>query len=646
MVTKDISEKKNLKISLEDSEAKYRDLFENARDPMYILDMNGTFLSMNNVGINALGATKDEVIGSNISEWLTPESMEIARKRLKEYADGIYMGPMVYEMVRKDGKHIWVEVKSRFIKNGERITGTHGIARDMTDKKKMEQELKESEAKYRDLFENANDPMYTIDTAGFIKTMNKAGLKILEGTEENIIDSHISKWLTPESMKSSQAVLEKQISGEPWDLPVLIEVVSSNGTHKWGEARTRILKEGNIITGIHGVVRDITEKIKIEQKLIESEAKYRELFENANDGMYTHDINGFILTINEAGCKILECTRKDEIIGTNISDWLTPESFEIAREVIKKYTSRETPKQPILLEIISKNKNHLFVEFKNRLIKDNDRIIAIHGIARDITEKIKLEQKIKDYHVKLERSYSELLEADNVKTEFMSNITHELLTPLTSIRGFVELLNDGTMGKINAEQKKSLEIIFRNSDRLIRLIKELLDTSNLENNKLGLQFGLVSLNSILSKTIQDIHPQANDKQITIIKDIQQLPEIWGDEERLVQVITNLLINAIKFTPHKGKITIKAEEDFEHIKISISDTGIGIPADKLNSVFERFYQVDGSAKRKYGGVGLGLSICKSIIDKHYGKIWAQSNGKGSTFYILLPKLENKEGENNA
>lgn len=645
MVTKDISEKKELKISLKDSEAKYRDLFENADDPMYTMDMNGTFLSMNNVGLNALGATKDEIIGSNISEWLTPQSMEIARKRLKEYADGLHMGPMVYEMVRKDGEHLWVEIKNRFIWDGGRITGTHGIARDVTEKKKMEQELKESEAKYRDLFENANDPMYTIDTAGFIKTMNKAGLEILGGTKENIIGSHISKWLTPESMKSSKSVLEKQISGEPWELPVPIEVISIDGTHKWGESRTRIIKEGNAITGIHGVVRDITEKIKIEQRLIESEARYRDLFENADDPMYTIDMDGIFQSINNAGCKILEA-RKEEIIGTHIVRWLTPESFESAKQRIKKHLSSVSIEEPVIYELVCNNGEHRWAETRTRPIKEGNRITGIHGIGRDITEKIKLEQKLNDYRVKLEKSYEELLEADNIKTEFMSNITHELLTPLTSIRGFVELLNDETMGKINAEQKKSLEIILRNSDRLIKLIKELLDTSNLENNKLGLQFKLVSLNSILSKTIQDIHPQANDKQITIIEDIQQLPEIWGDEERLVQVITNLLINAIKFTPHKGKITIKAGEDIEHIKIIISDTGIGIPADKLNSVFERFYQVDGSTKRKYGGIGLGLSICKSIIDKHYGKIWAQSNGKGSTFQILLPKLENREGENNA
>ncbi len=111
----------------------------------------------------------------------------------------------------------------------------------------------------------------------------------------------------------------------------------------------------------------------------------------------------------------------------------------------------------------------------------------------------------------------------------------------------------------------------------------------------------------------------------------------------MQVITNLLMNAIKFTPRKGKITIRGVEDIEFIKISITDTGIGIPSDKLKTIFDRFYQVDGSSSRKYGGIGLGLSICKNIIYKHYGEIWAESDGHGSTFQITLPKLKSHLGE---
>jgi PAS domain S-box-containing protein len=374
---------------------------------------------------------------------------------------------------------------------------------------------------------------------------------------------------------------------------------------------------------------------KLETELKESEARYRDLFENADDPMYTHDENGFFQTINKAGLIQLGCSEK-EVIGTHFSKWLTQESYKIVEERLRKHLAGEPIEQPDIIEVVKSNGEHRWGEARISLIKKGMKIIGIQGVVRDITEKKGLEEKLREYHQKLQQSYEELMEADRAKTEFVSNITHELLTPLTSIKGFVELLGEESIGTINPEQKKSLDIILRNSDRLIRLIKELLDSTRIENNKFVMQLKNVSLENIILKSIQDIHPQANEKQITIIEEIQPLTQIWGDDERLMQVIRNLLINAIKFTPHNGKITINSSSENEYVKISISDTGIGIPKDKLSTIFERFYQVDGSASRKYGGVGLGLSICKSIIDKHNGSIWAQSNGIGSTFHIVLPK----------
>ncbi len=384
----------------------------------------------------------------------------------------------------------------------------------------------------------------------------------------------------------------------------------------------------------------LEEKIKETHKvLFESENKYRELFEKASDAIYTIDITGYFQTINNAGCNILKAAKED-IIGTHISKWLTSENLESAKQRIKRHASKAAVKESVIYELVCNDGQHRFAEIRTRPIIKDGSIIGIHGMGRDITEKRRLEEKLHEYHEKLQRSYEELMEADRAKTEFVSNITHELLTPLTSIRGFVELLGEGTIGTINPEQKKSLDIILRNSDRLIRLIRELLDSTRLDDNTFVLQLKNVSLENIILKSIQDIHPQANEKQIIIIREIQPLVQIWGDDERLMQVIRNILINAIKFTPQKGKITIKSSTENEHVKISISDTGIGIPKDKLKSIFERFYQVDGSASRKYGGVGLGLSICKSIIDKHHGTIWAESEGNGSTFHILLPKYKSK------
>src|SRR3989304_4102463 len=171
----------------------------------------------------------------------------------------------------------------------------------MTEKRRLKLEIIESEARYKDLFENAGEPMYTLDTSGCFQAINKAGLRILGAEKEEVIGSHISRWLTPESLKLSQEVLEKQISGECCEQPVVIEVINKNGEHLWGEIATRVISDGDRITGIHGIARDITEKLRLEQELLESEAKYRDLFENADDPMFTLDTNGNFLALNNAG---------------------------------------------------------------------------------------------------------------------------------------------------------------------------------------------------------------------------------------------------------------------------------------------------------------------------------------------------------
>lgn len=627
--------------ALYESENYLRTVIESSMDGIFVLDEEGRFEFGNDSFVHILGWPRKDLIGQFFMKIIPEDLTDFMLERWGEIQTGIEK-PYETRIVTKSGeiRNLFVSHSHTVIKGKKKYVV---VIKDISEKKRLEISLKESESKFHDLFENAEDPMYTHDLEGIFLSINKAGLKHLGCSENEVIGTHISKWLTPESFWLVEERIKKIYCGEPLDQPVIIEVICKNGTHKWGEVRTSLIRQGNKIIGTHGIARDITEKIILEQQIRESELKYRDMFENAQDPMYTINMNGTFLAMNNVGLNALGAT-KDEVIGSNLSEWLTPESMEIAMERLKEY-AKGINLDSIIYEIVRKDGEHKWIEAKNRLIKHGGRITSIHGIARDVTEKKRLEQKVKDYHEKLIKSYEELIETDNIKTEFISNITHELLTPLTSIRGFAELIDDETMGKINPEQKKSLGIILRNSDRLIKLIKELLDSSNLEKNKLGLHFRIVSINSVLSKSIQDIHPQANDKQITIIKDFQHLPDIWGDEERLIQVIMNLLINAIKFTPPGGKITIRASDDKDQVKISITDTGIGIPEEKLKTIFDRFYQVDGSSSRKYGGVGLGLSICKNIIDKHYGKIWAQSNGQGSTFHIVLPELKSNSGEKN-
>ena len=260
--------------------------------------------------------------------------------------------------------------------------------------KELESRIKESEAKYRDLFENANDPIYIHDANGFILNANKAGLAGLKCTREEFIGSNISRWLTQESFLQFRERLIKRMAGEPVEQPAVIEVLCKDGEHRWAEIRTRIVYENEKVKEIHGIARDITEKKRLEEKLRESEAKYRDLFENAQDAMYVIDTQGNFLKMNQIGIQTLGYTR-EEVIGSNISKFVTPESLKIVKERQKKRLLGEIVDQTNVLEIVCRNGEHRWVEIKTRDIKDDDKIIEIHGIARDITENRKLKQELK-----------------------------------------------------------------------------------------------------------------------------------------------------------------------------------------------------------------------------------------------------------
>jgi PAS domain S-box-containing protein len=263
----------------------------------------------------------------------------------------------------------------------------------MPETKKLELALKESEAKYRDLFENANDIIYIHDLKGIILNINKMGSQVLGAPEEEIIGSNIKEWVSPHSLEIFEDRVRKIFLNQPLEQPVVIEVITRKGEHKWGEATTRLIKDGDKIVGVQGIARDITEKRRLEQELKQSEEKYRDLFENAQDAMYVLDDEINFLKMNKIGIETLGCT-KEEVIGSNISRWVTPESLRIINERRKKRLSGEKVSTTDILEIVCKNGEHRWVEIRTRVINSNDGRIEYHGIARDITENRLLKQEL------------------------------------------------------------------------------------------------------------------------------------------------------------------------------------------------------------------------------------------------------------
>lgn len=263
---------------------------------------------------------------------------------------------------------------------------------EITDISILEKKREESEARYRNLFDNASDPIYCYDSRGYFLDVNRTALTLLGCTREELIGAHISEWITPDSLKLTQDDLNKRIGGEPGKEAFVLDVIDKKGMHHCMEIRRRVVQQGDNIM-VYGIGRDITEKRRLEKELRESEAKYRDLFENAQDVMYVLDIEGNILKMNQTGLQILGCT-KEEVIGKNISNWLTPESEKIVQKRRKKRLSGENVIKTDILEIVCKNGEHRWAEIKTRAIKDGERIIKIHGIARDITENLILRQEL------------------------------------------------------------------------------------------------------------------------------------------------------------------------------------------------------------------------------------------------------------
>lgn len=246
-----------------------------------------------------------------------------------------------------------------------------------------------------------------------------------------------------------------------------------------------------------------------------------------------------------------------------------------------------------------------------------------------------LYQALRERALVLERAYADLQEADRLKDELVQNVSHELRTPLTFIKGYVQLILSGDLGELTPKQRESLDIVARKTDMLARLVGDIVTLERIERVNLNMQ--PVSVVELANLALDTCAATASALRVRLTRDLPALPLVLGDRDRIGEVFDNLLSNALKFTSEGGTISVRAREEDGFVRVEVSDTGTGIPPDKLDKIFERFYQVDGTARRKVGGTGLGLTIAKRIVELHGGKIGATSQlGHGSTFYFTLPQ----------
>jgi signal transduction histidine kinase len=268
---------------------------------------------------------------------------------------------------------------------------------------------------------------------------------------------------------------------------------------------------------------------------------------------------------------------------------------------------------------------------------DDERLVTIAAAQAAVAiENARLYQDLQDRATSLAQAYEELKEIDRMKDELTQNISHELRTPLTFVRGYVDLLLSGEMGTLNTRQLQSLEIVSRKTSAVADLVTNIMLLQQLEINPLEL--GLTDVERVAKEAVNRAQSAAENQGVSLDLEVApDLPLVLTDPVRVTLVFKHLLENAIKFSPSGGAVRVVVSNHPACIQVSVSDQGIGISQHQLDRIFDRFYQIDSSAKRRYEGTGLGLNIAKRIVEAHGGKIWAKSRlGKGSVFYFDLPK----------
>lgn len=276
---------------------------------------------------------------------------------------------------------------------------------------------------------------------------------------------------------------------------------------------------------------------------------------------------------------------------------------------------------------------------KGRLTSTNNKIArGIDGYANELAMKDNEASEHLQYVIAdLEHQVEKLRQVDLAKKEFTSMITHELKAPLVPIQGYCQMFLDGALGDLTQEQREKIEIMYDSAVSLAQLIQDLLDVHKLELGKFRFGMGDASAKDLIDETIKRFKPIAEARNIRLAGRIEQELNLTCDPERILQVLNNLVSNALKFVPdHSGRIEIYARRDNDSLLFSVKDNGIGIPKDKQQNLFRKFYQVDTSLQGT-GGSGLGLAICKGIVEAHGGRIWVESEGgKGSAFCFSIPR----------
>ena len=508
------------------------------------------------------------------------------------------------------------------------------------------EDLPAIEERFRLLVDSVRDyAIFMLDPQGHVLTWNSGAERFKGYRAAEIIGSHFSRFYPPEALASGLPERELKVASESGSFEDEGWRVRKDGSMFWANVVITAMRgdDGRLV-GFAKVTRDLTQRRKHEEALRQSEERFRLLVEGVSDyAIFMLDVNGRIASWN-VGAQRIKGYTAEEIVGQHFSVFYPK---DVVDSGWPEHELREAALTGRFVDTgwrVRKDGSEFWANVTITAMRDEDgHLLGYAKLTRDLTERRRVEaievaSQAREEILDAERNARMSAQrATRLKDEFLATLSHELRTPLSAILGWTQVLLRGHAAS-PAEQRRAIEVIDRNARAQVQLIDDLLDLSRIMTGKLRLDVQPVAIADVVRAAALSAAPsaEAKDIRLTSVLDPSQAI-VSGDAGRLQQVVWNLLTNAIKFTPRGGRVQVLLQRVNSHVELSVSDNGIGIPASFLPQVFDRFSQRDSSSTRAHGGLGLGLAICRQLVELHGGSIRAASPGEkqGSTFFVELP-----------
>jgi PAS domain S-box-containing protein len=467
----------------------------------------------------------------------------------------------------------------------------------------------EAEERLSSIISFSDDAIMSKTLDGTITSWNKAAERMFGYTAKEAIGKSITITIPKDLWSEEKEIIKRIRKGLHIDHYETVRIRKNGQRFSVSVSISAIKNSQGKVVGAPNITRDITEKKDAENEL----AHLASLVESSSDAIWSRTLDSKILSWNKGAEMMYGYTAK-EVIGNRIKHLVVPEEKRSEIEALTIKILNGESVQTLESVRITKDKRRIDVSMTMSPLKDpQDNIIGVSAIVRNITEQ-KEQEKLKD--------------------EFISMASHELKTPITSMKMFLDILHNNLSKNSNVEALGYVKRIKDQANKIRDLVNDLLDISRIETGKLQFNKEHFFLEEILFDTIEGIQPAVARHELDFIHE-DKLP-VYGDRFRIYQVITNLLTNAVKYSPKKDRIIIKAKKNCNNAIVSVQDFGVGIPKDKHEKIFEKLYQVTDPDVKTFPGLGMGLYISNEIVKRHKGRMWVKSEkGKGSTFYFSLP-----------